>query len=184
MRDDTTTSMIRRRAVAATLLGAVAATTVAAATTATAAAQQRPGDSQLAQVRAATARFHDVAVATAEGYVPAGQCEEVPGLGVMGVHYVNPALVEDAVVDPARPEILLYLPTGNGLRLVGVEWFVAEAASGGTHPEILGVPFDGPMAGHAPGMPEHYDLHAWVWAHNPVGMFHAWNPSLSCGAQS
>jgi hypothetical protein len=29
-------------------------------------------------------------------------------------------------------------------------------------------------------MPEHYDLHAWVWQANPAGMFAAWNPTVSC----
>jgi hypothetical protein len=80
--------------------------------------------------------------------------------------------------------VLLYLPSEGGLRLVGVEWFVAEAAAGGARPEVLGVPFDGPMPGHSPDMPTHYDLHAWVWSHNPTGTFAAWNPALSCGAQS
>ena len=31
--------------------------------------------------------------------------------------------------------------------------------------------FDGPMEGHEPGMPVHYDLHAWVWKRNPGGTF-------------
>ena len=38
------------------------------------------------------------------------------------------------------------------------------------------MPFDGPMLGHEPGMPIHYDLHAWLWKQNPSGMFARWNP--------
>jgi len=40
--------------------------------------------------------------------------------------------------------------------------------------------FDGPMAGHNPQMPWHYDLHAWVIENNPAGLFSQWNPSISC----
>ena len=169
---------------------AVAAALTTAATAAVVVGQGAPASGasegrDLAQVRAATARFHDVAVATAEGYVPVSGCEQVPGLGAMGVHYLNPGLAQDGVVDPRRPEVLLYLPSEDGLRLVGVEWFVAEAAAGGQRPSVLGQPFEGPMAGHSEGMPRHYDLHAWVWAHNPTGTWQAWNPALSCegGAQ-
>ena len=39
---------------------------------------------------------------------------------------------------------------------------------------------NGPMAGHNPQMPWHYDLHAWVIENNPAGMFSQWNPSISC----
>ncbi len=40
--------------------------------------------------------------------------------------------------------------------------------------------FDGPMLGHAPGMPIHYDLHVWVWRHNPSGTFNEYNPNVRC----
>jgi hypothetical protein len=36
------------------------------------------------------------------------------------------------------------------------------------------------MAGHAPGMPIHYDLHVWVVERNPAGVFAQWNPSVQC----
>lgn len=188
MNDDTTTTRTTPRRVAAlAALSAVAAGAVALGATGTASGQGRETateGSELAAVRAATARFHDVAVAEAAGYVPVSPCEELPGSGAMGVHYLNPALAADGAVDPRRPEVLLYLPAEDGLRLVGVEWFVAEAAAGGTRPQVLGVPFDGPMPGHSPDMPTHYDLHAWVWSHNPTGTFAAWNPALSCGPRS
>jgi hypothetical protein len=139
-----------------------------------------PGTSDLAAVRAATAKFHDVSTALAAGYVPVSPCEQLPGAGAMGIHYLNPALAADRAVDPLRPEVLLYLPTDDGPRLVGVEWWVAEAAAGGTRPTVLGQPFEGPMDGHAPGMPRHYDKHLWIWADNPAGAWAPWNPALSC----
>ena len=103
----------------------------------------------------------------------------------MGVHYINPRLAGDSIVEAERPELLLYEPQRNGrLRLVGVEWFVADAdqnlETDGDRPSILGRAFDGPMPGHEPGMPVHYDLHAYVWRHNPTGTFAAWNPRVQC----
>jgi hypothetical protein len=37
------------------------------------------------------------------------------------------------------------------------------------------------MLGHAPGMPIHYDLHVWLWKHNPSGLYAPWNPDATCG---
>ena len=47
-------------------------------------------------------------------------------------------------------------------------------------PGSLGQPFDGPMPGHNPTMPIHYDLHVWLWGNNPAGLFAPFNPNLSC----
>jgi hypothetical protein len=47
-------------------------------------------------------------------------------------------------------------------------------------PQLFGRTFDGPMPGHVPGMPWHWDLHVWVWANNPSGVFEQWNPAISC----
>ncbi len=44
----------------------------------------------------------------------------------------------------------------------------------------MGHPFEGPMPGHEPGMPVHYDLHAWVFTDNPSGNLAAWNPKITC----
>ncbi len=95
-----------------------------------------------------------------------------------GHHYVNLQLASDLTSDPFRPEVLLYAPVGNGLKLVGVEYFQADA--GQARPAVLGQPFDGPMPGHEPGMPTHYDLHVWLWQHNPNGIFAPWNPTVQC----
>ena len=139
----------------------------------------------LADVRRATARYHNPAAALADGYVASAHCAEHPVLGGMGLHFVNPTLMSDPALDPTRPEILLYerLPGGR-LRLVAVEWFAVDPDQDLTtadgRPSLFGVPFDGPMAGHDPGMPVHFDLHAWVWKHNPAGMFAMWNPRVDC----
>jgi hypothetical protein len=134
---------------------------------------------QLAAARAATAKYHLESRALADGYVPVSPCVAVPGLGAMGIHYANFSLM-DGRVDPARPELLLYLPDQNGRRqLVGVEYFVPAAAVT-TAPTLFGKTFDGPMPGHGPGEPVHYDLHVWLWSHNPAGMFAQFNPKLTC----
>jgi hypothetical protein len=133
----------------------------------------------LAEVRAATASFHDPAKATAAGYLPSSHCE--PG---MGQHWVNMANLLDGVSDPRRPDILLYEPTPAGARLVGVEWLQFDAdqdlGTDDDRPDLAGVPFDGPMLGHEPGMPIHYDLHLYVWKHNPDGVAAPFNPRVSC----
>ena len=137
----------------------------------------------LAAVQQATAKYHDVDAALADGYVPVSPCEELPGEGAMGIHYLHPQLAADLTSAAEQPEILLYMPKENGeLELVGVEYWQA-AAGRSQAPAILDQPFDGPMPGHAPGMPEHFDLHVWLWEKNPNGLFAAWNPALSCGGE-
>lgn len=133
---------------------------------------------QLAEVRKATAKYHDVNVALADGYVPAPTCAAHPELGGMGFHYIKPSLAADLQSDPSQPELLLYAPSDEGLKLVGVEYFQADAGQG--KPTLFGRNFDGPMPGHEPGMPVHYDLHVWLWEHNPAGMFAEWNVNVKC----
>jgi hypothetical protein len=45
---------------------------------------------------------------------------------------------------------------------------------------MFGRAFDGPMAGHGPDQPPHYDLHVWTWRVKPAGLFAAYNPNLIC----
>jgi len=141
----------------------------------------------LAKVRQATTKYHDVNVAIADGYVPTNACDAIPGVGGMGYHYFNPSLGMDSKVNLTTPEILMYASAGNGLRLVGVEYFVGISAPDAPIPNpappvpvLFGLPFDGPMLGHIPGMPPHYDLHVWIWQPNPSGMFAMWNPKVTC----
>lgn len=137
----------------------------------------------LASARAATAKYHDPAVAEADGYLPAHECVESPD-GVMGYHWINPGHF-GGPMDVTRPQALLYEPRADGrLRLVAVEYLAWDAdqdlATDDDRPILFGRSFDGPMLGHEPGMPIHYDLHVWLWRHNPAGMFAPWNPAGSC----
>ena len=139
---------------------------------------------ELKAAKAASARFHSVQQAVAAGYAPASPCESSPD-GAMGIHYVNGPLVGDPTVDPLKPEVLLYLPAKDGtLKLVGVEYMVVDAdqdlSTDTDRPFVFGQPFNGPMLGHSPTMPIHYDLHVWFYESNPSGLFSNWNSTIHC----
>ena len=139
----------------------------------------------LRQVREATSAFRDIEAAKAAGYEKVSECEDDPKYGGMGFHYGNPELIADGKLDATRPEILVYQPTRNGkLRLGAVEYFQADGdqdlETDPDRPSMFGMPFDGPMLGHNPKMPIHYDLHVWLYRHNPAGKFAMWNPTVSC----
>lgn len=165
------------------------AATIALVTILSATAAEATGD--LSRARAATASFHDLASAQAAGYggpledLAGLSCIDNPGVGVMGIHYVNGGLVGDAVVDAATPEVLVYQQLPNGrLRLVAVEYVVFQGswlAAGNTAPPTLfGETLTLVPAGNRYGLPPFYEIHAWIWMNNPSGMFKDWNPSGSC----
>jgi hypothetical protein len=166
-------------------IGAVASIGIVA--TAAAFAADGPLPDELREVRAATARYHSFEQALKNGYTlrEGEPCAARPGLGVMGYHVANLALMDDPAIDPLQPEILMYLPDRSGeLKLVAFEYWKADAdgslVTDDDRPSLFGVPFDGPMLGHGPTMPVHYDLHVWIWEHNPAGVFAMWNPALAC----
>lgn len=106
-------------------------------------------------------------------------CFEYPGVGGMGIHYINTDML-DTSVDPLTPEAMVYQTGANGnLTLGAVEWIVPAAkwdaeAHGGLLPEVLGHQFH---LNQALGV---YVLHAWIFTDNPAGMFNDWNPNVSC----
>lgn len=155
---------------------------------------------QLRAAKAATARYQSTARAVADGYAapppnayePYGHCaasppdQQLPGAsgGGMGIHFDNTKLIKKKGFDIRHPEQLNYLPTGGKLRLVAIEFFQPDAdqklTTSTDRPKLFGRPFDGPMPGHYPGQAVHYDLHVWLFAKNPNGIFSTWNPSLHC----
>lgn len=166
--------------------GSLALLALVGASAAFAAGGQSGLREDLAKARAATAGFHDLGRAEAAGYVEISECVAEPGHGAMGFHYARFGLMADPAVDAAEPEMLLYVPSASGgLRLVGVEYYRTDAdqnlATDGDRPFLFGRGFDGPMPGHGPGQPIHYDLHVWTWQANPMhGLFAPFNPSLDC----
>jgi hypothetical protein len=142
--------------------------------------------------RAHTAAFQNINVATHHGYSlltdAAGiACIDSPGVGGMGIHYVKGSLVDDPAERAATPELLVYEPLKNGrLRLVALEYVVIQSAwetAGNVRPPSLyGRQFTLTPAGNRFGLPAFYELHAWVWKRNPLGMFEDFNPRVSCAA--
>lgn len=156
---------------------------------------------QLARVRAATAKYHDIDVAIEEGFTQFGGCVETPE-GAIGIHYVNiPRFLQPGVIEE-EPEVLVYIPSGDGnLRLVAVEYnnpalyidtrgIIPGIFRSRRNPlppyfqevsgpfSIFGQTSGGPLL--VPGAPWQYILHAWIWTPNPNGMFADGNPRLSC----
>lgn len=141
--------------------------------------------------RAALEKYQDPVLAVHDGYFSTVACVEytkggegrmdyVPG--GMGVHFINLQAI-GPTLDPAKPQVLLYEPVGDKLRLVAAEWFVPTNVAGATRPSIFGHELQGPMEGHEPLQPKglhHYDLHVWFWKNNPAGMFSPTNPALKC----
>lgn len=136
---------------------------------------------QLAAARLATAKYHDFQQAVADGFVqaPVG-C--IPG---EGIHYRAPDEFPNASLDcefdPADPEVLHYVPKGNGeLQLVGVEYLVPRSASCGT--------LSAPPAGFS-GDADEWELegggtlwavNAWIWQGVPDGVFAFRSDKISC----
>lgn len=153
----------------------------------------------LADIKRATAKYHDLGAATEDGYVLDPHCVEHPQYGGMGHHAVNMARIVPAVV-PSEPGVLVYEPTKNGkYRLVAAEYIVPavpwDAMHAGERPMLGEVEFADhreinyvenefgdivPVnANGGPPFP-HYQLHVWVWKNNPNGMYFPFNPNVSC----
>jgi hypothetical protein len=147
-------------------------------------------NSPTAGARAATDRYHDISLAVADGYgefrdAQGIACIDQPGVGTMGVHYVNGGLVGDAVLDPTKPEALVYEPRAQGgFKLVALEYIVFESAweaAGHTSPpSLFGQELMLTPEGNRFGIPAFYALHAWLFRGNPLGQLQPWNPRVSC----
>jgi hypothetical protein len=135
-------------------------------------------------VRDATERFKDVAVAEKEGYALMFGCVSGPDYGAMGLHYVNLGLVGDKVLDPARPEIVIYEPQPNGrLKLVGADFLIFAAdwhATNDATPQLGGQLMHLFESPNRFGLPDFYTLHVWAWKDNPTGTFSNWHANVSC----
>ncbi len=142
---------------------------------------------QLAEVRRLTASFHNFQRAANAGwFAQLSECVAHPAMGAMGYHIGNPEYLTNGILDPLKPEALMFEPMKNGrMRLVGVEYIVPfmppETEGGdpipGEQPSLFGQPFDssphvGPLGS--------WTLHVWLWRHNPAGMFAPFNPNVSC----
>jgi hypothetical protein len=144
----------------------------------------------LDKLRQALSKYEDYQAAIRDLYLSTEGCVYYSGekeaghmeypKGAMGVHFVN--VTVGGPPDPQRPNVLIYEPTGGGMKLVAAEWLVPYV-KGAPRPSLFGQEFMGPMEGHYPLIPRefvHYDLHAWLFKDNPNGMFSPTNPDVSC----
>jgi hypothetical protein len=125
---------------------------------------------ELAQARAATEKYKDIAVALADGYVDIDVY--VPG---MGYHYMKAEHLDDTF-EIERPEILVYTQMHHhpGLRLVAVEYAVPLDLSEDA-PEGFTGDQDEWHHNDPYGL---WTLHAWLWFANPDGVFAELNPRV------
>jgi len=155
------------------------------------ASAQDPHKAQIDALRKAMEKYQDYKVAIRDLYLSTVGCihysgEKIPdhmvyAKGAMGVHFVN--LTVKGPPDPMKPNVLIYEPVGKSLKLVAVEWLVPLTPDVKEAPTLFGQKFMGPMEGHEPLIPKefvHYDLHAWLFKENPLGMFAATNPKVNC----
>ena len=164
----------------------------------------------LDEVRQAAERYRDVNVAIAEGYTTDNKCVTAEMLGhpaeqgAMGMHYVRRDLLglppkpgegkvtgTGTYTDFSKPAMLVYEPQADGsLELVAVENLVFASAwhaeKGDEPPQYRGTPFvllkDNPATklDEAHNYEPHYELHAWVFRDNPLGVHAQVNPQVSC----
>ena len=159
--------MNRKTLILSVLISILALTAVAAIT---------PTD--LAQLRKATAPFHNPELARDAGYdlVPGlDSCFENPGVGGMGFHFINLAELQNTTLNLRHPEALVYTPSPNGLQLGAVEYIVPQDlwdGAGNTQPPSL----NGVSLHLEPSLGV-YILHIWVWRNNPAGIFEDFNPA-------
>ena len=155
------------------------------------AAAQDQYKAQIDALRKSLEKYQDYKVAVRDLYLSTVGCVHYSGekianhmeyaKGAMGVHFVN--LTVKGPPDPMKPNVLIYEPVGKKLKLVAVEWLVPHTPETKQAPSLFGQTFMGPMEGHEPLIPKefvHYDLHAWLFKDNPLGMFAATNPKVNC----
>lgn len=151
---------------------------------------QEPSAAEIEAMREALAKYKDPYVAVRDLYLSTVGCVHYDGMkmpghmeypkGGMGIHFVN--LTIQGPLDPKKPNVLIYEPVDGKLQLVAAEWLVPVTVAK-ERPVLLGQPFQGPMEGHEPLIPQgfvHYDLHAWLFKDNPNGMFSPTNPDVTC----
>lgn len=155
-------------------------------------AQSSALPAELQSVRALLDKYADPIVAVHDGFLSTVACVEYLkggsegsmqyAPGGMGVHFINMANV-GPTLDPSKPQVLIYEPVGDKLRLVAAEWFMPAQLAGAARPSVFGKELQGPMEGHKPLMPaevHHYDLHVWLWKTNPEGVYSPTNPAVKC----
>jgi hypothetical protein len=132
---------------------------------------------ELAEARRATAKYHDIDAAYADGYIDAGFV--LPGVGC---HLINLGYL-DGVFELTKPELLIYASCspnqGGKAELRSIEYVTLcggpptctlPPPEGFSGDQDVWTPFtDGSL----------WTLHVWVWRNNPDGIFVKINPRIS-----
>jgi hypothetical protein len=140
---------------------------------------------ELAELRQATAAYHDINVALADGFqlgingLVTG-CVVHPTRGAMGYHYSRQDRFVDPTINELEPEVLVYHTAGDGsLKLGAVEWVVPKAAWEAAHGARPPVVYGTELTVINPVL-NWYVAHAWIWKPNPSGILMDWNPTVTC----
>ena len=173
----------------AVALAALAASGAAYASAAASPSSPTAGK-QLAEIRAATAKYHSLATAKQAGWnvlfadINGLTCiadTDTPSMGGMGYHWINPNNVGST--DPLKPAALIYASTGGGnQRLAGMEYVVRDVPTGSVSQPFLngqGFMYNEP-GNRFMGPDAFWSLHIWAWDHNPSGTYAMWNPKITC----
>jgi hypothetical protein len=142
-----------------------------------------------AQIRAATARYHDLGSAQDAGWntlfadVNGLTCIEdtdTPSMGGMGYHWLNTDNIGST--DPTQPVALIYAPGPSGnLRLAGMEYLVPDPNGDVPQPFLGSQGFMyTPANNRFLGPTAFWSLHVWVWEPSPSGLYSMWNPRIHC----
>ena len=167
-------------------------------------------DVDLDELRTAVEKYKDINVAIADGYISpdndhcvSAAAEGLPAdLGAMGIHYINPALLQITATEPrvdgnsthtdwSQPSVLIYEPQADGsMELVAVENLVFEpawlAAGNAEEPMLNGRKWDhmaddpNTPGDEAHGFMPHYDQHVWLYRENPMGDLMPFNSAVTC----
>ena len=136
-------------------------------------------------VREATKQYLDINNAIAARYGPFLGCVSGSDHGAMGIHYVNPDLL-NGMIDAIHPQALIYEPSKNGaMKLVGVEFITGAATwlknNNNQSPVLKGQVFLLVDSLNRYAIPNpFYKLHVWPWRDNPPGSFVDWNDHVTC----
>lgn len=201
--------LVARLTPLAIVLAAACGTSDADAPPAAEAGEAAPAD-VFADLRESTAKYTDVQVALAEGYVPdpsnmcitAAMEGQPPEAGDMGIHYFRPDLLGITGMEPrvagngthtdfSQPSVLVYEPQADGsMELVAIEnlvWAGAWEAANTAPPSFEGHEYvrleDDPATpdiDEAHGFEPHYELHLWIHRENPNGVATPFNPAVTC----
>jgi len=122
---------------------------------------------ELEQAKIATAKYHDINKAFADGYADINVF-----IHHMGFHFLKSAIL-DSTFEVDKPELLVYTPNpGNGnMQLVALEYAVPLSLSQNAPEGFTG---DSDVW-QVNDQFQLWTLHAWVWYFNPDGVFSPMN---------